>query len=212
MTNLKTGRPTDYAVAIVFLLAIGLPFIGSILVEDKGESAAEKRTLTVLPERPRSKKELKIYPGKYTDYYQDNFGFREELLGSYNRLKIRIGDSPSVKVIRGKDGWLFFRGSQGIDPVNSFRGIRRFTEPELRQFARAFMSCGNQPAMVDSIIEGITSSMSASRVGIYLHNKEGQHYELCGDFKCLDKTVEIRFEERDSFIRYLYQALINILL
>ncbi|GMR06844.1 MAG: hypothetical protein BMS9Abin25_1476 [Gammaproteobacteria bacterium] len=136
MPEEKLNKFTAYALAIIFLAAIFIPFLGSIIKTDTIKSVSEKRILTPLPEKPNSIKTLKRYPKKFNLYFQDNFGFRENLM-LHHKLKYWLGDSPSEKVMRGKDGWLFFKGDSSIDLQDSFRGIRRFKESELKQYAVA---------------------------------------------------------------------------
>ncbi len=73
----------------------------------------------------------------------------------------------------------------------------------LRQFTRAFNHCHDKRALVDSIIEGITSSIGVTRVGIFSFSKEFGHYELCGDYKCLEQTSDISFLSSDPLVEYL---------
>lgn len=134
MPEEKLDKLTAYVLTLVFLLAIFIPFLGSMIKTDTIKSVNEKRILTPLPERPNSIKTLRRYPKKFNLYYQDNFGFRRYLLW-YNKLKYWIGDSPSKKVIRGKDGWLFFKGDSSVDLQNSVRGIRRFKKSDLKQYS-----------------------------------------------------------------------------
>jgi len=136
MPEKKLEKFTAYVLAIIFLAAIFVPFLGSIIKTDMLKSVKEKRILTPLPEMPNSIKTLRRYPKKFNLYYQDNFGFRDNLMW-HHKLKYWLGDSPSEKVMRGKDGWLFFKGDSSIDLQNSFRGIRRFKESELQQYADA---------------------------------------------------------------------------
>ena len=135
-------RAYSYLIAAIFLAAIYVPFLGSITIEDSTKSHAEKRTLTPLPDSPETIKTLKRYPKKYNLYYQDNFGFREHLLW-YKDLQYMIGDSTSDKVILGKNGWLFFNGEPFTDLQNSFRGLRKLKDSELKQYADTF-SAKNQ--------------------------------------------------------------------
>jgi len=54
-------------------------------------------------------------------------------------VKIYCGiiNSPSEKVMRGKNGWLFFTGEPFTDLINATRGIRRFKDSDLKQYAEA---------------------------------------------------------------------------
>lgn len=139
MSETTLNRLYASLVALVFLSAIYIPFIGSFMQEDKTPISTEKRDLASLPEAPDSIKTLRRYPKKFNLYYQDNFGFRNSLLWS-DKLKYWIGMSPSEKVMLGKNGWLFFTGEPFTDLINTSRGIHRLNDTELEQYARVFQA------------------------------------------------------------------------
>ena len=105
----KISKFNAYLFALIFLTAIFLPLAGSVIQTGTNTSTSEKRNLASAPEIPGSIKTLRRYPKIFDLYYRDNFGFRNNLLW-YNKLKYWAGNSPSDKVILGKDGWLFFNG------------------------------------------------------------------------------------------------------
>jgi len=134
MPENKLHKFTAYSLATVFLTAIFIPFFGSIFKTDMHMSVSEKRMLSPFPDIPNSIKTIRRYPKIFNLYYQDNFGFRKNLM-MHHKLLYWLGDSTSEKVMRGKDGWLFFKGYSSFDLQNAFRGIRRFKESELIQYA-----------------------------------------------------------------------------
>lgn len=134
MPEIKLKKIYSFIVLLIFVIAIYIPFIESIVQSNVDSSSTEKRDLALLPEAPDSIKTLRRYPKKFNLYYQDNFGFRESFLWS-NKLKYWIGDSPSEKVMLGKNGWLFYTGEPFTDLINASRGIRKFKYSELKQFA-----------------------------------------------------------------------------
>lgn len=119
---------------LIFLTAIFLPLAGSITQTQSIKSSTEKRNLAAIPKRPDSIKTIRRYPEKFDLYYKDNFGFRNDLLW-YNKIKYWVGNSPSDKVTLGKDGWLFYNGEPFTDLQNTFRGIRRLSDSELKKYA-----------------------------------------------------------------------------
>jgi len=132
----KISKFNAYIFALIFLAAIFLPFAGSIIQTSTDTSFSEKRYPASIPDAPVSIKTVRRYPEKFDLYYKDNFGFRNNLLW-YNKLKYWVGNSPSDKVILGKDGWLFYNGEPFTDLQNTFRGIRRLTDSDLKQYAAA---------------------------------------------------------------------------
>ena len=135
----KISRFNAVLFVLIFLTAIFLPLAGSVTQTSSIRLFSEKRILTSIPEAPVSIKTLRRYPEKFDHYYKDNFGFRNDLLW-YNKLKYWVGNSPSDQVTLGKDGWLFFNGEPFTDLKNTSRGIRRFSEADLKQYARVLES------------------------------------------------------------------------
>ena len=127
----------NVAVIGLFLIAIYVPFFGSLAMEDQESSAVERRTLATLPAIPETREALAEFPQAYGQYFDDHFGFRENLLRIYYRAKHRLGDSPSAKVVIGKEGWLFLADRLDGDPIGDFRNINRFTPQELEQVRAA---------------------------------------------------------------------------
>jgi len=52
---IQGSRYIDYLIAIIFLLAIGIPLTGSITIPDRKMSLVEKRVLEEAPDLPDSK-------------------------------------------------------------------------------------------------------------------------------------------------------------
>ena len=121
---------------LIFVIAISAPLLKTGFSKMAATSAIEKRNLAVLPSLPRSMDALKQFPDDFESYYQDNFGFRDRLTYLYSLLKFHIGDSPSERVIIGKDGWLFYNGDKYTDPVGDYRNINTFSNETLEAFAQ----------------------------------------------------------------------------
>lgn len=97
---------------VVFLLIITIPLIYTFIGASKQNG--ENRKLTLKPTLSASN--LFSYPKDYNAYFNDNFGFRKELitLNSYLKLKLFNTSSKPDKVIIGKKSWLY-----SVDPVVS---------------------------------------------------------------------------------------------
>ena len=130
----------NVAIIGLFLTAIYVPLFGSLLMEDKSTSAVERRGLAPLPPLPNSTDAMKKFPRAFEQYFDDHFGFRENLVWIYNRAKYGLGDSPTKSVLRGKDGWLFYADQQDGDPIGDFRNINLFTPQQLAQVRAALLA------------------------------------------------------------------------
>ncbi|HKR02921.1 MAG TPA: hypothetical protein VJT09_19745, partial [Pyrinomonadaceae bacterium] len=94
----------------------------------------ENRRLASFPPVSLSAGALAAFPGKFKDYFNDNFGFRQTLIGWQAGLKVNwFGVSSSPRVILGKDGWLFF--ADEFTPEGG-RAFPLFTEKQLEHWRR----------------------------------------------------------------------------
>ena len=131
------------AILLIFLLSIYIPFIGSVVQEDKAVSYVEKRNLAKLPSFPQSLTSFIGYPESFNTYYSDNFGFREELTKAYFKFANKLSNKTSVDdVTMGKNGWLFLGSikpgyGRYNDPIGDAINANLYTEEELREFARS---------------------------------------------------------------------------
>ncbi|MDH3688493.1 MAG: hypothetical protein OEU36_03285 [Gammaproteobacteria bacterium] len=96
----------NVTLVILFLAAIWLPLASEMLQIAPVIEVTENRNLTSSPVFVLKKSELKKYPQRFENYFNDHFGFRNMLVKwhnylSYNWLK------TSDRVLIGKDGWLF---------------------------------------------------------------------------------------------------------
>lgn len=97
-----------YLTALMFVVMVSVPMIGSFIQTDLKASPSEKRWLATLPDF-QQRESLKSYFSALNEYTNDHFGFREQLIGLNNQLKLSLNQSPSKRVIKGRDGWLFYR-------------------------------------------------------------------------------------------------------
>ncbi|MBO6658797.1 MAG: hypothetical protein JJ934_18030 [Pseudomonadales bacterium] len=97
----------------------------------------ENRKLAELPALPENKKDLWKFPKAFSNYMDDNFGFRSDLLRSYHRVMVESGTSPSQKVVLGKSGWLFFT-NQNLTDQN--RGAMPLSDERLEKYLKGFRS------------------------------------------------------------------------
>ncbi|WP_160153867.1 hypothetical protein [Microbulbifer sp. ALW1] len=139
---------TQIFIALFFLIGIYAPLFIWAIEEDKDKSTTENRTLEQLPEPPSSARELATWPQSFSNYYSDQFGFRDWLSQKFNSTKSLIGDSPSEHVTKGKNGWLFL-GSNKIgysgydDPIGDARNKNLYSSAELEAFSEYASSLSN---------------------------------------------------------------------
>jgi tetratricopeptide (TPR) repeat protein len=72
---------------------------------------------------------LKDYPRLFETYYNDNFGFRNILLGCLGDIRVGLLHKSTVPtVLLGKDGWLYFNRNKLID---DYRGLKPYNTQQL---------------------------------------------------------------------------------
>ncbi|PIE57776.1 MAG: hypothetical protein CSA33_06945 [Desulfobulbus propionicus] len=128
-------------ISTFFLLVIFLPFIVGIWEEDKNISVVEKRFLAPFPSFNFNVNGIGKFITTFDKYYSDHFGFREFFVEKYKSLKYGLGDSPSIDVTLGKDGWLFLGSvkkgyNRYSDPIGDARNINLFSEDGLNQLSK----------------------------------------------------------------------------
>jgi PAS domain S-box-containing protein len=73
--------------------------------------------------------------------------------------------------------------------------------PTLR-LPRVLRRFDNIDALLASIVEAVADAASASRVGIFGRNRQGDRYRLRAGLRCLPETTELEFGERDALVRW----------
>jgi hypothetical protein len=99
----------DALLVAVFVVALWLPLVGTVLRWGVLTPEQENRALAPFPSRPSSLRDLASLSGRFDDYLRDNFGFRGTLIRSQAFVRVKLlGVSSSPEVIMGKDGWLYY--------------------------------------------------------------------------------------------------------
>lgn len=98
---------------IAFVLVLLLPLAGFFLLPHKDISSSERRKLVSTPELPSSLKDIEKFTFKFTVFYNDHFGFRDELIYLHNKLKYSFNISPNSRhALIGKQDWLYSQTHQ----------------------------------------------------------------------------------------------------
>jgi hypothetical protein len=93
----------------VFIAAITVPGIGTVLHLDHETATGEKRDLAPFPDLRPTWASLRDFPDAFTRYFEDNFAFRTRLVRWQASLRLNaLGVSPSPAVVTGSDGFLFY--------------------------------------------------------------------------------------------------------
>lgn len=108
MKNQLRGM-ADWVLIVLFLSALSWP--GLLLVVRGSEfiPARENRHAAELPAVPEDLEKLAAFPAEFEDYFKDNYGLRNSLIETHNRLQLALfGHSRNKRVIVGRDGWFYY--------------------------------------------------------------------------------------------------------
>ncbi|MBW2272999.1 MAG: hypothetical protein JRG96_06990 [Deltaproteobacteria bacterium] len=137
MSRLTFMSRVDVWTVAAFFILLWLPLIGSLAGRDAEISESEKRELAPLPRLGAEPGDWQALPAAMEAYYDDHMGLRDILIRSYGYLEIRwLGASPSDRLVVGKEGWLFLADDA---PIAQYRGIARFTRPELQRWRQVLL-------------------------------------------------------------------------
>lgn len=114
------SRSGSICLAILFTaLFLGVTLVSLINLRTE-RSESEKRSLAPLPQLTFDHDGLSTYPGRFEQFFNDRFGFRQQLvfLNSWLRVTL-LGASPLDKVVVGKNGWLYYADERAMasDPL-----------------------------------------------------------------------------------------------
>lgn len=127
MTTQKR-RLIDLILIAAFLAGIFLPLAFTSL---RWSSEVEKRRLAMFPGLPLSLDALLKFPRGFETFYNDHFGFRDPLVQLHNVLDVRLGVSPTEKVLIGKDHWFFYANPMDGNEIADYRHLDPLTKDEL---------------------------------------------------------------------------------
>lgn len=128
--NLETVTHT--ILICMFLLFLFAPPIKTIFDTKKSWSVAEKRKLASMPKFDVFFNSPREFLTKFEAYFNDHFGFREELIKQYSKqMKKHFGKSGISKVLAGKNNWYYYSEA---DIIQDFQGLDLFSEDELYQW------------------------------------------------------------------------------
>ncbi len=80
---------------------------------------------------------------------------------------------------------------------------RQAAPPPLRHLYRAFRHFHNIDALLESIVEGVASTIKVSRVGIFSWIRASQSYRLRAGLRCLEGTDRLEYSDHDPFVHWL---------
>jgi alginate O-acetyltransferase complex protein AlgJ len=118
----------DWALIVTFLIGLFLPLI---FTNNRDMSTIEKRKLVPLPGFKWNKETLIKYPVQFQEFFNDHFGFRDNLAQAYYLLGVILGSSSSPKVTIGKNEWYYYINTEDGNSLEDYRNNDRLTSTQL---------------------------------------------------------------------------------
>lgn len=116
--------------AALFMAVCALPSVG-LLLGYEGENY-ENRPLARLPKLIEREGLNLEYPQGFDNYYQDHFGFREEMVTAFHTATVSVlDDTLNDDVIIGENDMLYF-----AETLDDYMGINRLSDYDIQRAAR----------------------------------------------------------------------------
>lgn len=124
-------------ISLLFILFISLPILSTFLSITYEVNISEQRSLATKPRL--SIDNLDKFPEQYTQYFEDNFGFRDMLIRWNNRFKTNVLKTSPIpdQVVFGAEGWLYMTA---INTIEDYRGNSPFKKEELMRIKRTLLT------------------------------------------------------------------------
>jgi hypothetical protein len=106
---------SDLALVGGFILLLALPLLVQITGAGNTLINAENRALSAAPGIPKTIAQLNNFPDQWSEYFNDHFGGRNEIILWSNLFKVAVlRTTPLDSVVLGKDRWLFYAAERSI--------------------------------------------------------------------------------------------------
>jgi hypothetical protein len=132
-------HPGHALLVIGFFTCLWLPLADRLLRLERPPRIVENRAPAPPPRLAATKQAIAAFPRAFEAYWNDHFGFRDTLIRLHGLASVRLGVSPSEKVIFGKSRWLFsdeevpWRHPSGRAPLTDDQLTRWRRELEARR-------------------------------------------------------------------------------
>ncbi|MCC7328239.1 MAG: hypothetical protein IT521_15700 [Burkholderiales bacterium] len=118
----------DRIIAVLFAIAIAWPALALIATWSRTMTRFENRPMAPWPAPALSRE----FPPAFERAFADRFGGRDTLVRIHHGSLLRIfGASSLHTVLRGKDGWFYWLGEDGLSLARHYRGTTPFPQSEV---------------------------------------------------------------------------------
>lgn len=100
---------------LILLVLLAVPAAVQMTQPSATASDEEARVLSAAPARPRSLRDWLTLPRALDRFLADHFGLRNTLVRAHGRLRYAVDLPSDLRVIIGRDNWLFLNGDGTIE-------------------------------------------------------------------------------------------------
>jgi two-component system nitrogen regulation sensor histidine kinase GlnL len=87
--------------------------------------------------------------------------------------------------------------------MTAFRGPPPAVPSSFQHFSQAFRSFQDLDAMLNSMVQGVASTVKVSRVGVFLKPRGTDNYRLRAGLRCLETVRHVEIGETDPLVQWL---------
>ncbi|WP_394832606.1 hypothetical protein LVJ94_39490 [Pendulispora rubella] len=132
--------PAEFALIALFVAGLLLPLARRWAPSPEVSRLDENRRQAEAPSLPTTLAAVEKFPRDFDAYWNDSFGFREQLIRMHAQSKLAFGVASMNDVVRGRDGWLFYTGDHSME---IHRGERPMSREELVAWQRELEARAN---------------------------------------------------------------------
>lgn len=100
---------------LALFAALAMPAVIQALQPRETASDAEARLLVPLPSWPATRGDWMALPRQLDRFFSDHFGLRGDIVRLHGRLRYAVDLPADLRVVLGRDNWLFLAGDATID-------------------------------------------------------------------------------------------------
>lgn len=126
-------RKTLLIIFTAAIMALCLLPSAGLLLGYEGENY-ENRPLAPLPKLVERDGFNLAFPADFDDYYQDHFGFREEMVTAFHTATLALDDTLNDDVIIGENDMLYF-----AETMDDYMGINTLSDYDIQRAARILL-------------------------------------------------------------------------
>ena len=101
--------------ALAWFALLSTPLAVQLAQPTPVTSGEEARVLSTMPGWPRTMRDWIALPRQFDRFFGDHFGLRTELVRTHARLRYAVDLPSDLRVIIGRDNWLFLNGDGTIE-------------------------------------------------------------------------------------------------